>query len=69
MNISAHELIQLFSGLSTWGVRQWLHLKILWFLESLWLDLLEIGKNCGRVKHETITDLKEKLGKPHKGIR
>ena len=27
MNISAHEQIQLFSGLTTWGVRQWLHLK------------------------------------------
>ena len=68
MNISAHELIRLFSGLSTWSVRQWLHLKILLFLESLWLDLLEFGKNYGRVKHETITDLKEKWGKPHKGI-
>ena len=60
MNFSSHELIHLFSGLSTWGVRQWLHLKMLWFLESLWLDLLEFGENRGRVKHETVTSLKEK---------
>ena len=33
---------------------------VIWFLESLWLDLLEFGENFGRVKHETVADLKEK---------
>ena len=52
--------LYLYSTTAVSALRQWLHLKMLWFLESLWLELLEFGENCGRVKHETITNLKEK---------
>ena len=33
-NGSILELIHLFSSFSTRGARQWLHLKMLWFLEA-----------------------------------